>query len=390
MIENSQFKKAAVQWPGLVAITLSLFTASTTFPAEEPPAVWNYSPELMRPFWQGDTMTGESVLFLKDAVGKQARASTLFPIERLLAIRNSADDLTYEEGRDYLWKPSSREIVLPSESRIVSSAFGQLRVPHDSQKYKLTHRDGKSEILFGAKLEYHALQASISYTHKPNQWKAPPPRFDEEALPQVIGKLRRKDPLRILVMGDSISTGCNASGWGAGPPFQPAYPELLRQHLEAQYGGKIVLDNISIDGRNARTGVGQCPKVIEARPDLVIVAFGMNDAAGRSAEDYRKDIETIIADVRAGLPDSEFVLVTTMLGNPDWPRLNQDRFPEFRDALASLCGKGVALADLTTVWTEFLKHKKFSDLTGNGVNHPNDCGHRVYAQAIAALLTPRE
>lgn len=390
MIENSQFKTAAIQWPGLVAITLSLFTASTIFSAEEPPAKWNYSPELMRPFWQGETMTGESVLFLKDGVGNQARASTLFPIERLLAVRNSAGDLTYEEGRDYLWNPGSREIALPSDSRIVSSAPDQLRVPHDSQKYKLTHRDGKSEILFGAKLEYHALQASVTYTHNSNLWKASAPRFDEKALPRVIDKLRRKEPVTLLVMGDSISTGCNASGWGAGPPFQPAYPELLRQHLEARCGSKVVLNNISIDGKNARTGVGQCPRVIETNADLVIVAFGMNDAAGRSAEDYRKDIESIILNVRAGLPESEFILVATMLGNSDWPRLNQERFPEFRDALASLCGQGVALADLTAVWTEFLKSKKFSDLTGNGVNHPNDFGHRVYAQVIAALLTPQK
>ena len=26
--------------------------------------------------------------------------------------------------------------------------------------------------------------------------------------------------------------------------------------------------------------------------------------------------------------------------------------------------------------------------TGNGVNHPNDFGHRVYAQVLSALLIP--
>ena len=33
-----------------------------------------------------------------------------------------------------------------------------------------------------------------------------------------------------------------------------------------------------------------------------------------------------------------------------------------------------------------LKRKRDSDLTGNGVNHPSDFGHRVYASAILALL----
>ena len=33
-----------------------------------------------------------------------------------------------------------------------------------------------------------------------------------------------------------------------------------------------------------------------------------------------------------------------------------------------------------------LKRKRFYDLTGNGVNHPNDFGHCVYAQSLLALL----
>ncbi len=79
-----------------------------------------------------------------------------------------------------------------------------------------------------------------------------------------------------------------------------------------------------------------------------------------------------------------------MLGNKDWVRLKQELFPQYRDALAELTGPGVALADLTSVWTELLKFKQDWDLTGNGVNHPNDFGHRVYAQVITALLiSPR-
>ena len=44
------------------------------------------------------------------------------------------------------------------------------------------------------------------------------------------------------------------------------------------------------------------------------------------------------------------------------------------------------MADLTTLWGELLERKRDCDLTGNGVNHPNDFGHRVYAQAILGLL----
>jgi hypothetical protein len=30
--------------------------------------------------------------------------------------------------------------------------------------------------------------------------------------------------------------------------------------------------------------------------------------------------------------------------------------------------------------------KSFMDITGNGVNHPNDYGHRLYAMVLAATL----
>ncbi len=59
----------------------------------------------------------------------------------------------------------------------------------------------------------------------------------------------------------------------------------------------------------------------------------------------------------------------------------------------SLAGAGasVVLADVTSVWKEVLRRKKFADLSGNGVNHPNDFGHRIYTEVILSLLiTPDE
>jgi hypothetical protein len=52
--------------------------------------------------------------------------------------------------------------------------------------------------------------------------------------------------------------------------------------------------------------------------------------------------------------------------------------------------KNVALADVATPWIEILKKKNFSDLSGNNVNHPNEFGHRLYAQVILDMfpLTP--
>ncbi|MFO0958893.1 MAG: SGNH/GDSL hydrolase family protein [Isosphaeraceae bacterium] len=349
---------------------------------------WAYSAEQLRPFWLGQVMEGESVLFIRDEPTGEARASVYFPIQEIFSVRSSSGEVQYEEGRDYAWKAGSREILVPKGSRIPTSTPGSLRRPANSQPHRLTHRDGNGEIYFGAKLEYHDLQTVVRYSHEPGLWKTPVPRFDPKALPRTIGKLRGREPLKIVVLGDSISTGCNASGWAGGKPFQPAYPELVRRALQEEFKGPIDVANLSIGGKDSAWGLSMVGKVVEERPDLVLVAFGMNDSAGRPAGDFREKIAATLDGIRQGCPEAEFILVATMVGNAGWVALKPELFPQYRDALANLCGPGVALADVTSIWAGILGLKQDWDQTGNGVNHPNDFGHRIYAQAILSLLIP--
>jgi acyl-CoA thioesterase-1 len=372
-------------WPSII-LTVAHFHICPAQEQQSPS--WQYSAELLQPFWESDVMRGESVLFLRPTDDGEARASVLFPMEQVLSVTNAAGDITYEEGKDYRWTKNLREIVLPAKSRIVSSAPTGLLRPANSQQYHLPHRDGKGDIFFGGRLEYQALQTCITYKHKRDSWSEIAPTLDEIRLPKTLVKLRAGMPLRIVVIGDSISVGCNASGWAGGPPFQPAYPELLKQNLANQYGSEISLTNLSVSGMSTDWALTMVDKIVEARPDLVVVAFGMNDAGGRPAADYQAKTKSLIDQLRAKMPDTEFILVATMIGNRDWISLKQELFPEYSDVLKKLRGPGVAVADVTSIWAELLKHKQHYDVTGNGVNHPNDFGHRIYAQVISTLLVP--
>lgn len=370
------------------AVTFAVTLLTPLFADEPAKTTWNYEPELLRPFWQGDIVAGESVLFIKNETTGEARASVLFPVRDVMAVRNSVGDMTYETGKDFVWKPDSREIVLPAGSRIPSRTPQELRRPAMSQKYELTHRDGNGEIFFGGRLEYAEMQTCITYRHAPDLWKSPVPQFDIKSLPRSVFKLLNRQTLSIVTLGDSISAGANASALYDAAPFQPAYPELLRRHLEARFLGKVEMKNLAVGGTDTGWGLTQIDKVVEVQPNLVILAFGMNDSAGRPAKDYQANTKKMIAAIREKLPDCEFILVASMLGNRNWIRLKHEAFPEYRDALKELCEQGVALADLTSIWVGFLDLKQDWDQTGNGVNHPNDFGHRVYVQVIATLLDP--
>ena len=126
-------------------------------------------------------------------------------------------------------------------------------------------------------------------------------------------------------------------------------------------------------------------RLAEEKLDLVIIAFGMNDVWRKDAAAFKTNIKAMIDAFRESQPETEFILVSTMLGNENWG-MPMDQFYSYREALRELTGSGIVLVDLTEVWETLLKRKTFYDLTGNGVNHPNDFGHIIYAQWICRML----
>ncbi len=355
--------------------------------ADEPSGVWKYRPELLQPFWRSELVEGESVLFLKPEADQPAAALLLFPVQSVVSISSSAGDVIWEADRDFTWEQGSRRIQLTPDSRIPAFSEADLRRPAGSQKYRLTHRDGNGEILFGAELEYAAMQVCVTYRRTPGEhWSAVLPEYAADLLPRTASRLLQGQSVELVTLGDSISAGSNASGLYDQPPYQPPYPELVRRGLDEFSAGAVAMTNLSVGGTSTDWGLQQVDAVAEKTPDLLIIAFGMNDSAGRSVESYQQNIRGIITAVRDRCPQCEFILVASMLGNRDWTTLKHERFAEYRTALRELSGPGIAVADLTSVWEEFLVRKKDCDQTGNGVNHPNDFGHRVYAQVILSLL----
>ncbi|MCX6362210.1 MAG: SGNH/GDSL hydrolase family protein, partial [Armatimonadetes bacterium] len=308
-----------------------------------PPAAWKLDERLLTPFWRTSAMRGESVLFVREGASGPPSAPLVFAPTRILSVVSTSGLVTYEAGRDYVWDADRGRLTLPEGSRIPCASPAQLRRKHGTQMFNLTHRDGGDEILFGASTEYLDMQVTVTYDHRRSPW--PAPRL-AGSLPKALERLRQRRPLAVALLGDSISTGCNCSGWANVPPHQPPWQEIVRLALERRCRAAVTLTNLAVGGTDTSWGLGEIGKVADAQPDLVILAFGMNDAAGREAPDYAANIRKMVEAVRARRPEAEFILVAPMLGNPDWTALRHDRFPQYRDALAGLCAPGIALADV--------------------------------------------
>jgi lysophospholipase L1-like esterase len=121
--------------------------------------------------------------------------------------------------------------------------------------------------------------------------------------------------------------------------------------------------------------------------DLVIVAVGMNDMAGSiTGAQFQSNLQQIIAAARWCNSATEVLLVSSWPSNPDWTLTNNQAFVDYNAAMYQLAGstQGVSVADVTSaVWnSEMLNTKSFYDVTGNGVNHPNDWMYTLYAQTV--------
>lgn len=248
------------------------------------------------------------------------------------------------------------------------------------------HRDGTRNLYFSEGHVFHDQQVVVDYVAA-GPYRGAVPISKLGALPKTAARLRDGKPLRVTVLGDSISTGANASGATGAAPWQPPYPQLVADVLQSRYRSSVTVTNFSVGGMDVRWGLTQVGKVIDSNPELVLLAFGMNDASGRRTPDeYARMTNEIVKAISVAKPDCEFLLVATMTGNPDWSYAAPELYPKYRDALAGIERQGVAVANVTALWMAVVSKKSFMDITGNGVNHPNDYGHRLYAMVLSATL----
>lgn len=88
----------------------------------------------------------------------------------------------------------------------------------------------------------------------------------------------------------------------------------------SRYGVTIELNNAAKGGMTSAYGITVVHELVSnTRPDLVVIAFGMNDASARiSPGQFGANIQRMIDDIRASRADTDIILVAPMLPNPRW------------------------------------------------------------------------
>ena len=371
----------------LAAFVMGAVTSLRADEPAQPPALADL--HMLQPVWEGDVVHDESTVLLQESEGGPLIGRLAFPVAEILSVRNSNRERAYDVTKQVKLHANGT-IELAPDTQAPFVTMSELFKPTDSpMSYK--HRVGHPEqsLLYGPGRWFHDHQVEVTYRRKEFTWKGAQPKFAIENLPRTIATLQAGEPLTIGVSGDSISAGGDASGLNAVAPHMPAFPELVTQQLRASYKSKVALKNRAIGGWSIANGNADLDALLAEKPQLIIMAYGMNDVGRRDPAWFKGQAEQFIQKVRATDPNIEMILVTPMLGHVEWIHTPREMFFSYRDELQSLCGPGIVLADLSSVWSELLQNKHDLDLTGNGLNHPNDYGHRLYAQVLLALLVER-
>ena len=122
----------------------------------------------------------------------------------------------------------------------------------------------------------------VTYTHN-DSWNGFIPKFSGQLLPRVTDKISKKEKIKITFVGDSITANGDISGSAGIKPFMPKYPDMLKEKLESVCKCNIEMKNFSIGGTVSRdffTDEEVCYSTVSSQPDLLIIAYGMNDGSG--------------------------------------------------------------------------------------------------------------
>lgn len=183
------------------------------------------------------------------------------------------------------------------------------------------------------------------------------------------------ETVRVVFVGDSFTEGKGATSartrWTALVSEREGWTEVNYGHAQTGYAQAGRTD--SCEGEPCPSFADVVDAVVEADPDIVVVAGGANDL-DLSAEQRATAVRSTLGDLRRRLADTRIVVV-----NPWW-----DLRPQPDDLLAhtELIRDTAKEHDETWLWTG--QPLDSEDLMTTGGIQPNDKGHRALADAFLA------
>lgn len=332
------------------------------------------------PIWEGDTVYNETLMFIGET-----EAPLLYTPKRVISVLSYDLKTEYVCGEDYI--VGDGKIILTENSRIPTFSLEDY-YPAEAVPGKCfaSNVEGHPYIFFSEGSTIFQKQIHVTYQHD-EKWNGFLPQKSKK-FERFFEKASRGDEVTVLFFGDSITTGANSSGRVGCEPYAETWMEMIVQSMKKHFkNDKINYVNTAVGGKATPWALETLKeRAIDIDPDLMFLGFGMNDGS-RSPEDEGLLMRELIEKFFTACPDCDIALIAPML-----PHFRLKGFwgnqPKFEAVFQKICmeHEHIDLIPVTSVHTAVLEHKRYYDMTGNNVNHPNDFLARIYAQTALKVL----
>ncbi|NQV22844.1 MAG: hypothetical protein HQ518_00630 [Rhodopirellula sp.] len=195
-------------------------------------------------------------------------------------------------------------------------------------------------------------------------------------------KLLSGTPVKVVCFGDSVTGVYYHTG------SRRAYTDMLGIALERVSGtANVEMINAGISGHTTVNALSRIDRdVLDHKPDLVTVMFGLNDMTRVPLEDYRSNLKSIVEKCRA--IGAEVVLATpnNVIDNPGRPT---DKLVSYCDVVREVGSElGVPVCDTYQRLNGVRANDSFDwRLLMSDAIHPNMAGHQRIAEQLAQTIT---
>ena len=380
-----------------------LASSVPVFSADAPVTSADYSPDelacdsydidkYLLPFWEGNIVYNEVVYPLSGEDGSLVPLSLMYDASEIISVKSYTLQKTYTEGTDYTLEDG--KLVINPRGSIKVIPYTYVHRPDNSGTSLYPHRDGTGYEYWPETAEHSLNCLAVTYIHN-DEWHSVKPDNAADALPLTMDKLIHKKPLKIVTVGDSVTTGQQASAVLGISPYCDAYPAMTAKGLRRKFNNpNITLINSAVGGTISTWDPGLLDsQICRHSPDLVIMNYGMNDSSidriGLTDEEFETNMRTRIEYIRESNPDCEFILLSSLYGNIlTFPK---ERYESHAAILHKIAAdtEGVAAVDPQAVERPLIEsgRKKFIDIMNDNMVHPNDFGMRLMAQCIVESLS---
>ena len=213
----------------------------------------------------------------------------------------------------------------------------------------------------------------------------PAPALPAKAgVPRLLEKLKAKQPVTIVTMGDSLS---DKAHWAN---RQTLWSELLVSKLKETYGSEVTLVNPAIGGTQLTQNLILMPRWLATtpKPDLVTVWFGFNDwDSGMRGEHFAEMLRIAVDRIRAMTGGAEVLLMTTCPAVARWDTMN-----ELADAVRAVAAeKRTGLADVAAAFHAAAPDEATRpSLYCDDRTHLGAKGHTLVAETVAKAVSASE